>query len=88
MTPSVHCEGCNEKWKTADEQATPEKIQALINAAVEHKGKVDCNNSLNLMSATIEAFSSSPGIQRSVHTVVFTYHETTPSTGFEEAHIV
>lgn len=78
MTPAALCEGCGHTWRTAHEPSVGEEMQELINATARHKGNIVNNVALNVFS----------GSHKDVHKVTFTYFDTTPTEGFEDAEII
>lgn len=89
MAPAIEC-GCGGKWKTPDDsKATSEEMTGLFNAAAKHASDVSGDNGINMVRASISAFSNRETIpQLPIHKVIFTYHETTPTKGFEKATVV
>ncbi len=88
MAPAAECKGCGAQWKTGHEPAAPGEMDKLLNAVAAHKARTAFNTAANIASATFIAMGGPRMQETPVHKVRFTYHETTPPAGFEDAEIV
>jgi len=77
MAPALEC-GCGKKWKTGHEPATPNEMLALM-------GSYSAHNLENIRAASASILYHKG---KGAHKIKWTYHDTTPTKGFERAEVV